>query len=704
MVDLPGIPGLAALWGRTTGHDDIRIAVVDGEVDLEHPAFSGAAVTRLDGPWAHMGVDGAKARHGTSVASVIFGQHHPAPPRSGQEGPVLGMAPRCRGLIVPVFSEGRKTSQVDLARGIEAAVEAGAHVINLSGGQLAESGEADGLLRRAVELCAERNVLLVAAAGNDGCLCSHVPAALPSVLAVGAVDDHGVPLESSNFGSEYDSHGLLAPGAGVLVATPGGGTARAGGTSLATPIVSGLAALLLSLQRQRGKVPDPLGVGALLLASADPCDAGDEQTCQRYLNGKLNVRNAVSKQAESQDVMAEAPASVEPSASAATPSEPEPTAASATSSPCTCRSADVPAPAPPPGEGATAPREPARAAATTPGAAVTAPGMAVTAPRAPVTAPRSGGVTQSGRATQPGYVTHPGEVTQSHEQSKIGWSPLVYALGTLGYDFGGEARRDTFKQLMDPVTIDGTTVPANPYDSRQMVDHLTANPSEARSLIWTLNLELTPVYALEPAGAYGGEVYALLSKFLGGEVAAEDDPDYIERISVPGRLTDRTVRLFSGQVVPVVEVEQVRGLYGWRVNALLDAATQAASLAAGKGAGKAQQAEVQRSLREFLTRVYYDLRNLGSTSRDRALNFAATNAFQAADTFSQAVAAGMALDTIDVQQSPFGRQDSDCWDVKLRFFDPENSRRARKVFRFTIDVSDLMPVTLGDMRTWSEAG
>jgi PatG C-terminal/Family of unknown function (DUF5838) len=47
------------------------------------------------------------------------------------------------------------------------------------------------------------------------------------------------------------------------------------------------------------------------------------------------------------------------------------------------------------------------------------------------------------------------------------------------------------------------------------------------------------------------------------------------------------------------------------------------------------------------------------------------------------------------------RMDSDCWDVQLKFFDPENSRRAKKVFRFTIDVSDLIPVTLGEVRSWS---
>ena len=116
------------------------------------------------------------------------------------------------------------------------------------------------------------------------------------------------------------------------------------------------------------------------------------------------------------------------------------------------------------------------------------------------------------------------------------------------------------------------------------------------------------------------------------------------------------------------------------------------------------KAALRRSLASFLHRIYFDYfdwRNLGQTGRDRALNFAATNAFQAASTFAEAVARGMELDKIEVEKSPFCRLDNDCWDVKLKFFDPENSSRAKKVFRFTIDVRDTMPVTLGEVRSCS---
>ena len=78
------------------------------------------------------------------------------------------------------------------------------------------------------------------------------------------------------------------------------------------------------------------------------------------------------------------------------------------------------------------------------------------------------------------------------EPSQAG-GDLVYVLGTLGYDFGTEARRDSFKQLMGPIVVDGIgQVPANPYDARQMVAYLREPAAKPKALIWTVNLELQP--------------------------------------------------------------------------------------------------------------------------------------------------------------------------------------------------------------------
>jgi len=665
MPDLIEIPGIQDLWAKTTGSPQIRVAVLDGLVDQTHPCFQGANLTRL--PTLVTGEanpEGAMSKHGTFVTSVIFGQ---------QGSSVPGIAPQCQGLIIPIFvDKGRRLSQLDLSRAIEQAVEAGAHIINISGGQLTEYGEAEDWLKKAVALCQEKNVLIVAAAGNDGCECLHVPAALPAALAVGAMDDLGKPLDFSNWGDAYKAQGILAPGGNVLGAMPGGNTERLSGTSCATPIVTGVAALLLSLQLQRGEEPDPHQVRAAILQSALPCDATTEEQ-RRCLVGKLNIPGA--KTLILGGKMSELVEAVEPSG-------------------CGCEVNDqvqaLVEQAQKTLQPATA-GEPAAAMVT-----ASADSLEASSP-SPAIAPSIPQFSQSSSTNSVMPHTNTSYITASQAPSELANATLVYTLGTLGYDFGTEARRDSFKQLMPAVEIDNTAIPANPYDARQMVDYLEQNPSEARSLIWTLNLELTPIYAIEPQGPFAREVYGVLQELLAGQIQAETSEDYVERVSIPGILTGKTVKLFSGQVIPVIAPQNTRGLYGWKVNTLVAAALRTV----GEEEGATNEERMRRTLESFLNRIYYDLRNLGTTSQDRALNFAATNAFQAATTFSQAVALGMELDSITVEKSPFCRLDSDCWDVKLKFFDPENSRRAKKVFRFTIDVSDVIPVTLGDVKTWS---
>lgn len=648
------IAGIRQLQNKTQGNSTICVAVLDGLVDQNHSCFVGADLTKI--PTLVQGeadANDSMSLHGTHVASVIFGQ-----PNSVVEG----IAPLCRGLIIPVFADnGRRLSQLDLSRAIEQAVNAGANVINISGGQLTDEGEADGWLEKAVQLCNENNVLIVAAGGNDGCECLHVPASLPTVLAVGAMDVQGKPMDFSNWG--YHSQGIIAPGENILGAEPGGGTVRLSGTSFATPIVSGVAALLLSLQVQRGEKPDPHQIKTALLETAIPCTVNDTDNTSRCLLGKLNISGAL--QYLTGGTMSEELETLE-------------TVDNVEAAGCGCTDVDSQAEAKPE---EVVPSEVPEVVATT--------NIATSAPLTTTTVPTPTPTAMPNTASN--------YITASQAPSELAEENLVYALGTLGYDFGSEARRDSYKQLMPGVIIDGTTIPANPYDARQMVDYLGDNLSEAKSLIWTLNLELTPIYAVQPVGGFARDAYAVLQELLSGQIQAEDNPDYVERVSIPGVLSGRSVKLFSGQVVPVIEVYSIRGIYGWKINNLVNAAIQTVQATATG----AEEGTIRRTLGSFLSRIYYDLRNLGTTSQDRALNFASTNAFQAASTFASAVGEGMELDSITVEKSPFCRLDSDCWDVKLKFFDPENSRRAKKVFRFTIDVSDIIPVTLGEVRTWS---
>ena len=654
---MTNIPGLKKLWSETRGDPKICVAVLDGIVDQNHPCFIGADLTRLPSLVSgEANANGSMSTHGTHVASIIFGQH---------DSPVTGIAPNCRGLIVPVFAdESLKLSQLDLSRAIEQAVNNGANIINVSAGQLTDAGEADTWLEKAIQLCQEKNVLLIAATGNDGCECLHVPASLPTVLAVGAMDDQGKPVDFSNWGDAYQKQGILAPGKDILGAKPNGGTIRLSGTSFATPIVSGVAALLLSLQIKRGEKPDPQKVKNALLASATPCNPKDTDDQSRCLMGKLNILDAIeylTGETMSEDLELE---SVEASG-------------------CGCQDTQI--------NESELDNQLETASEIKPDEIV-----ASVTTQTPINIPSFPQQTTN----QPTMSNRTSNfVTASEAPSELEGKNLVYALGVLGYDFGSEARRDSFKQLMPGVSIEGTTIPANPYDARQMVDYLGENLPEAKALIWTLNLELTPIYAIEPVGGFSRDVYEVLQGLLSGQIQEENSPEFVQRVSIPGVLTGRSVKLFSGQVVPVIEINNTRGLYGWKVNSLVSAAIESVQ----SEAGDAQEDAIRRTLSSFLNRIYYDLRNLGTTSQDRALNFASTNAFQAAQTFAQAVGAGYELDSITVEKSPFCRLDSDCWDVKLKFFDPENSRRAKKIYRFTIDVSDTIPVTLGEVRSWSSA-
>jgi hypothetical protein len=108
----------------------------------------------------------------------------------------------------------------------------------------------------------------------------------------------------------------------------------------------------------------------------------------------------------------------------------------------------------------------------------------------------------------------------------------------------------------------------------------------------------------------------------------------------------------------------------------------------------------QQELRNFLNRIYYEFRNMGMTPQERALNFAGTNAFGSAETFSRQATNGMQLDEIGVEPSPICRPDSECWDVKIVFFNPDDTDQARTVARFTVDVSDVVPVIVGEVREW----
>src|SRR5262249_26884742 len=104
------IPGIEPVWAETRGDERVCVAVLDGPVDRSHPSLRGANLSPLPGLAPAQPDDGPACRHGTHVASVLFGRH---------DGPVPGVAPGCRGVLVPIFESVdadsfRSCSQLDL--------------------------------------------------------------------------------------------------------------------------------------------------------------------------------------------------------------------------------------------------------------------------------------------------------------------------------------------------------------------------------------------------------------------------------------------------------------------------------------------------------------------------------------------------------------------------------------------------------------
>jgi subtilisin family serine protease len=192
-------------------------------------------------------VMGPDAKHGTHVAGIIGGVR-------GTQGGIDGVATGVKIMMVRTVPDGDERDK-DIANAIRYAVDNGANVINMSFGKGFSPEKV--AVDEAVKYADSKGVLMVHAAGNDGENLAEKPSFPTPAYLAGGKPNNWIEVGASSWkgldslAAPFSNYGkaqvdVFAPGVDILSTVPGGGYERESGTSMAAPVVSGLAALLMS--------------------------------------------------------------------------------------------------------------------------------------------------------------------------------------------------------------------------------------------------------------------------------------------------------------------------------------------------------------------------------------------------------------------------------------------------------------------------
>ena len=207
--------------------EGVTVAVLDSGINAGHEELVGARAEGTSYGTADTG------GHGTHVAGIVGA-------KSGNGKGGKGIAPDAGLLSIKVL-DGESGTVFDEIAGIVKAVEMNADIINMS---LGGAGYVE-LEKEACDLAYENGVMVIAAAGNDSSSGLNYPAGFSSTVSVAALDANNARADFSNYGSSVN---YCAPGVGIASAghTASDAYVMMDGTSQASPVVAGTAAVLLS--------------------------------------------------------------------------------------------------------------------------------------------------------------------------------------------------------------------------------------------------------------------------------------------------------------------------------------------------------------------------------------------------------------------------------------------------------------------------
>jgi subtilisin family serine protease len=228
------------LWAQGLTGSGIKVGHLDTGIDGKHPALKNRIVGwqefDFDGEPVPKSIPHDTEDHGTHTAGTICGEAF--------DGLKIGVAPKVELYSALVIEGGKATLRV--LAGLEWMITVGVQVISMS---LGFSGYTP-FFQEVVKRIRDRGILSVFAIGNEGIATSRSPGNYPEPISVGALDesDRVAWFSSSQiFQREEDPNqpNVLAPGVNVISAQPGDKVQAMDGTSMATPHVAGVAALLL---------------------------------------------------------------------------------------------------------------------------------------------------------------------------------------------------------------------------------------------------------------------------------------------------------------------------------------------------------------------------------------------------------------------------------------------------------------------------
>lgn len=259
------------MWSLTKG-EGIKVAVLDTGVDKNHPDLAPNIKMGMNFTTPDASDFQDRNGHGTHCAGVIAGVDN-------QIG-VIGVAPKSELYIGKVLGDNGSGDFLSIIKGIDWAISQKVDIISMS---LGASGDPGNAFHDAFKRARAAGIVIVAASGNENTKVGY-PAAYEECIAVGAIDQSLNRAGFSNFGPELD---IVAPGVDIYSTYPVNRYAKLSGTSMATPTVAGVVALIQAFTRRVGLKATPEVIFKMIQERS--VDLGLDGDDAFYGNGLANI-------------------------------------------------------------------------------------------------------------------------------------------------------------------------------------------------------------------------------------------------------------------------------------------------------------------------------------------------------------------------------------------------------------------------------